>query len=265
MHKFKFVNSKVNDFKNKENIIITEPFFICSIDNFLDEKLYKDLYDNFPPTDFFVSHNPDKGNKVALDVRSKLVTDYIENNAAWKSFTNSINSQESSNFFKKVFESYIPLRKNFKDKPWVTDVDFYNKVQERSLNNDVNHVRYSFEFGYMGNGSYIPPHTDSENKVISMIFYFADPDIDWSKYNCGTTFFKTDNIEHEYNSWESIHLEGNKLKEFYKSYKELHYSEFKANKFLMFFKNDKSWHEVKKIKLPLQLKRKAFIVNVFHE
>ena len=102
MHKFKFVNSKVNDFKNKENIIITEPFFICSIDNFLDEKLYKDLYDNFPPTDFFVSHNPDKGNKVALDVRSKLVTDYIENNAAWKSFTNSINSQESSNFFKKV-------------------------------------------------------------------------------------------------------------------------------------------------------------------
>jgi len=37
--------------------LIKEPFLVCSIDDFLDNKLYKELFDTFPDRDFFVNPN----------------------------------------------------------------------------------------------------------------------------------------------------------------------------------------------------------------
>jgi len=53
------------------------------------------------------------------------------------------------------------------------------------------------------------------------------------------------------------------LTQFRDSYKDLHYSEFEPNKFLLFLKSDESWHGVKKISGLGGFTRKAFIINVF--
>tara|TARA_B100000795_G_scaffold46146_1_gene30306 strand:- start:5350 stop:6147 length:798 start_codon:yes stop_codon:yes gene_type:complete len=264
MKKFNFKDSKIKNLNAKAVNLILEPFPICSVDNFLDSDHYKELYESFPSKDFFTNPNPDKGNKIALDARSQKVLEYIDSHKVWKEFTQSINSSESSDFFKKLLNSHIPKRNNFKDRKWITDTNFYKDAHDLERTEDANYIRYSFEFSYMKNGSYIPPHTDSENKVISMIFYFADPDFNWSNYDCGTSFFKTNNVKNsEFKSWESVHLEDKRLEKFYNTYSEFHYSEFKANKFLLFIKSDSSWHEVRTLELPDEITRKAFIVNIF--
>jgi hypothetical protein len=264
MLNFKFKSSKLCELSSGKHNLINEPFLVCSIDDFLDEKLYEELFNCFPPKDFFVNPNPDKGNKIALDGRSDRVQQYIETNSIWKKFTESINSNESSKFFKSLFDSHIPKRDLFQNRSWITDLNFYKTKSEIDRDLDANYIRYSFEFSYMENGAYIPPHTDSKNKVISMIFYFADPEIDWFNYSCGTSFFKLNKgARSEFKSWESVHLEGQMLEDFYEQSSVFHRSEFKPNKFLLFIKSDISWHEVKPIQLPKNISRKAFIVNIF--
>lgn len=265
MSNFKFKSSKLSELSLGKHNLIKEPFLVCSIDDFLDSKLYKELFNTFPDKDFFVNPNPDKGGKVSLDGRSDRVQQHIESNSVWKEFTESINSNESSEFLKKLLDSHIPKRDLFQNRSWITDLNFYKTKSEMAHDDiEANYIRYSFEFSYMENGAYIRPHTDSKNKVISMIFYFADPEIDWSKYSCGTSFFKlNEGARSEFKSWDSVHLESQMLKDFYDQSSVFHRSEFKPNKFLLFIKSDISWHEVKPMQLPENITRKAFIVNIF--
>jgi len=265
---FSFPESKIKDLKSDDINLITDPFLLCSVDNFLCNELYNELYHTFPQSDFLLQNvdpiNYNEGNKVKLDGRSEILLEFFEKNPAWRRFSDSINSQLTSDYFRDLFDSYIPKRKNFKDRKWIIDKDYYKNNKGIEETENANYVRFSFEFSYMENGSFIAPHTDSEKKVISMLFYFADPNIDWEHYDCGTYFYKTDKIDTEFNLWESIHLKDDSLKKFRQESYAFHYSEFKANKFVLFIKTDNSWHEVKKMTLPSGIKRKTFIVNLFH-
>jgi len=245
-----------------------EPFFLYEIKDFLDKKCYQELYEAFPGVELFDNHNPDKGYKKALDTRSKIIENFLLSSPVWKRFTDEINTHKTSLLLKEFFHENLPKRKVFKDRDWFTEVTFYSKkkatVKKETLSKNVNLIRYSFEFSHLGNGSYIPPHTDSETKLISMIIYFPDPDVDWSKKHCGTYFYKPKNPKCAIKSWESVHLKGGSLTQFRDSYKDLYYSEFEPNKLLLFLKSDESWHEVKKISgLGGGPTRKAFIINVF--
>ena len=251
---------------NKKSNKITkfvEPFFVCEIEDFLKPHIYYELARTFPSVGLF--GQPDGGGKEAIDSRSKVTRDFILDTPVWFDFIESINNHKTSLVLKEYLEKYIPERKNFKNREWLTEEDFYfsDKKLKKSQKLDVNLVRYSFEFSHLKYGTYIPPHTDSMDKVVSMILYFPDLEIDWSRYECGTCFLKPKKNGMTYSTHESIHLKGEKLNSFRQNYEIFHYAEFVPNKFLLFLKNDVSWHEVKPQIHPDPLTRKAFIINMF--
>ena len=254
----------LNSKSNKVTIFV-DPFFICEIKDFLTPRLYNDLARTFPSVELFGQY--DKGGKQSLDIRSQVTRDFLLKNPIWKDFTDSINKHKTSLILREYLEEYIPERDNFKRREWFTEVDFYDqnkKLTKSPSNSDMNLVRYSFEFSHLPYGSYIPPHTDSMTKVISMILYFPDHDLmGKDEYQNGTYFLKPNQQGITLSTNDSIHLRGDDLKCFRKNYEVLHYAEFIPNKFLLFIKNDVSWHEIKQQIHPKPLTRKAFIINVF--
>jgi hypothetical protein len=100
-------------------------------------------------------------------------------------------------------------------------------------------------------------------KVVSMILYFPDRGLDWSEHQNGTYFLKPNQRGITLSTDESVHLEGDDLKCFRRNYEVFHYAEFVPNKFLLFIKNNVSWHEVKQQIQPEPYTRKAFIINIF--
>ncbi len=254
------------EFKLSSKVVFfSKPFFLCEIKEFLDEEYYQKLYNEFPPIELFEKSNSDKGLKKALDVRSKTIEIFLASNPIWREFTSGINTHKNSLFLKDLFHSRIPKRGVFKDRDWFTEVDYYTKKKvhiEGQRPKNVNLVRYSFEFSHLGNDAYIPPHTDSETKIITMIIYFPDPEVSWNGGCYGTYFYKSKKSNNALNSWDSVHLEGARLAWFRENYNILYYAKFEPNKLLIFLKSDKSWHEVKKL-TKLKSTRKAFIINMF--
>ncbi|MBT7557776.1 hypothetical protein HN615_12745 [Candidatus Woesearchaeota archaeon] len=241
----------------------SKPFFLYEIKDFLNEKYYKELYEAFPSVELFDNPNPDKGYKKALDGRSKIINDFLLSSSIWGEFTDTINTHETSLLLKELFHDNLPKRELFKDREWFTEINYYSKKSAHvEAPKNVNLIRYSFEFSHLENGAYIPPHTDSETKLITMIMYFPDPCFDWSDKHNGTYFYRPKDPKCALSSWESIHLEGDRLAQFRTRYETLYHAKFEPNKLLVFLKSDESWHEVKKI-TGLKTTRKAFIVNVF--
>jgi hypothetical protein len=254
------------NFKNKSNKVTSfiDPFFVCEIKDFLTPRLYNDLAQTFPSVELF--DQGDKGGKKAVDLRSEVSRNFILKTPVWKDFINSINNHKTSIILKKYLEESLPERDDFKNREWLTEVDFYNPNKELNKNLsklDVNLIRYSFEFSHLPRGSYIPPHTDSITKVISMILYFPDHELIGSEYQNGTYFLKPHQQGITLSTHNSVHLRGDDLKCFRRNYEVLHYAEFVPNKFVLFIKNDVSWHEVRKQIQPEQYTRKAFIINVY--
>ena len=50
-------------------------------------------------------------------------------------------------------------------------------------------VRLAFEFSLMKNGDFIPPHNDTENKLVSLMIYFPE-NVQQDEENLGTNFFE---------------------------------------------------------------------------
>ena len=69
--------------------LVKKPFYVFKISNFLDKKLYFDLYNNFPTFDKFTFEKGLNG-KFMLDCKSESYKNLLKKNSAMQEFHNFI-------------------------------------------------------------------------------------------------------------------------------------------------------------------------------
>lgn len=235
----------LNDFDN----FIEQPFCIFEQKNFLEEKVYNELRENFPSEEKFLNTHSN-GKKMFLNNKQKEFFQFIENNS-WLEFYNFFNRKEICERFINLIKDQltkIDNRKNIKDYYFIKD--FKNSLSQKMINRvlkliNFSSIRIGFEFSVIKKNCFIPPHCDTENKLLSLMIYFP-PENNLRYENIGTNFYEISNENSEnLDIWESKYLDSESSKIFYENYKLFYNSKFETNKLTGFIKNDKSWHDVK--------------------
>lgn len=235
----------------KKNKLIREPFTIFEIQDYLSSNDFKDLYENFPDEKYF-DKNENGIIKDTFSSSSEKFSEFLLDNSNWKKFYESVNTES---FIKKAFlESLFP---NFKSRG-ISALKIWTLVEKKNfLKLFFRKVNVKFIFSRITKSKKIMPHTDATGKLMSLIYYFADPD--WSEKKGGNTiFWKTSD---KWKNWENKHVTEENFEIFSKENKVIHESKFEANKLIGFFKSDYSWHSVDEIKPEKNESRK--VLNIF--
>ena len=271
MDDFNFEKDSINLPKNLDEFeeCINEPFCIFEKKNFLDFDLYNNLLLNFPSEEQFpASHS--NGNKKFLNNKHEEFFKFIKGNI-WGDFYEKLNSKKVCFKFLSLINNELKKiedRQNLKNYLFIKD--YRNQFFHRSIYKilktiNFNLVRIGFEFSIIKKDCFIPPHCDTENKLLSLMIYFPPEDNDpyFSSYeNLGTNFYKlkktnTQNLD----NWKSKYLDQNISKKFFENYELFYNSKFEKNKLTGFIKSDKSWHDVKKFEKDLI--RKSVNINIY--
>ena len=238
-------------------------FFIFELNDFLDEKNYNLLYENFPliPKQKLKSFELEKNNKkFFINSREEIYTQTISQNKVLMDFHNLIFSRAFFNFFfRKLKFPFLISR--------LTDLKFLLKqLLPIKLNNEKKfldifhtHIKTQIEYSYMFNGGKIVPHTDSRHKLLSLLLFFPDKNEDMSQQEkFGTAFWdsETSNIDNE-------HLSNEKEIDFKNKSKKLFQIPFTKMKLFGFIGNDKSWHSVESFFINEKYIRKSININFY--
>ncbi len=211
---YKFGNASINNF----------PFPHFYLENIFPHNYYKQIQDNLPNSNEMLPIEEVrllKGYKerFVLDLRDK----YLEKLPAtkyhfWKNLRNSlIDKSNFSNLVLSKFQPYIEAR--FQD---INNFDFY---AESLLVEDI--TNYS-----------LGPHTDSPNKVITILFYLP---ADSSQSHLGTSIYMPN--DPEFRCLGGPHYSHDK-------FSLLHTNPFLPNSLFAFCKTDNSFHGVERVKDP---------------
>tara|TARA_B100001250_G_scaffold233486_1_gene200456 strand:+ start:2197 stop:2976 length:780 start_codon:yes stop_codon:yes gene_type:complete len=249
---------------NEFDVNINKPFSIFEKKNFFDHEFFKKLHNEFPSENYFHSKH-DLGNKKYLNNKDKNFFIFLSRSDSWSNFYNAINSKK---FLNEIFLLCKKSLFSIEERKRIKRIDFKAKVKRdllsraiRKLKNllGIYEVRIGFEFSLMKNKDYIPPHNDTENKLVSLMVYFPEEHQDKDK-NLGTNFFRS--TKENYNLWKGDMMNEIESKEFYKNYSIFYTSKFEKNKLVGFLKSSESWHDVSIINTKSNL-RKSLNINLY--
>ena len=254
-----------NNLKDFENVIYN-PFCIFEKKEFLEKSVYKKLRDNFPNEKIFEGiHN--NGNKLYLNNKHHKFFEFIKDNI-WGEFYQSFNKKEFLSTLVELIKPQLKLidnRKNFNN--YFFNKKFSQNIFRRITNKILKKINYSsirlgFEFSILKKNCFIPPHCDTENKLLSLMIYF--PMDEKNFLDLGTNFYsQKENSYKNMDIWESKYLENKNINEFYENYEIFYKSKFEENKLVGFIKNNKSWHDVSEFQKDIF--RKSLNINLYLE
>lgn len=219
------------------NFIEKDLFVLFDIKNFLDDKTYNELKNNFPSKEYFIKSN--NGGKVLFNSKQKIFHEFINRKLIWKKFYKFVSSKEFIFFFLKILK---------KDLKYPNSNEFYikNDYLKKIFNlTKIKYLDFNMQFSLMKKGDFIAPHIDDEKKILTLMLYFPD-DLDSSKY--GTSFYKKNHLaKFDGNFWDKGKLNDAKIEEFKNKFTLIDKAEFSDNRLVGFVPNDNSWHAVDKI------------------
>ena len=261
------LSKNLDEFDN----LIEKPFCIFEKKNLLNFVDYKELRNNFPDEKIFPGQHKN-GKKIFLNNKQKEFYKFIENNI-WSNFYNFLNRKE---FIFSLIElitpqlQYIKNRRNLKNYNFNNKFsnNYFQKIQRKLLKLiRCDSVRLGFEFSIIKKNCYIPPHCDTENKLLSLMIYFPPeeslnfPD---EYLDLGTNFYTQKKTgKRNLDIWESKYLDKENSKTFFENYETFYKSKFEENKLVGFIKNDKSWHDVSEF--TQNISRKSLNINLYIE
>lgn len=230
-----------------------EPYPICYIPNFLDKDLFKRLQASYPEYEKFISMKG-LGKKYSLSERGneKFYYDFLKRNPEWKEFFDSIKSKkfinDTSDFLRK-HNIDVRLRRFFytKNVNRKSRGPFLRAINKRLM-------RSRFEFSIMpANGGNILPHTDTPNKMITLVVSFIG-DGEWdNSWGGGTSVLKPKDVTKTFAiDGQLPHEETEVVKTF----------PFEPNQCVLFVKTYNSWHSVLPMTGPETGLRKTVTINI---
>lgn len=126
---------------------------------------------------------------------------------------------------------------------------FYTEIQHSSIKQN----------------GFIPPHTDSGKKRLSLVYYLPATNIELSedmKSSLGTVFWRPKSSAVDpIRRFDCDLLISKERDSFYADYEPFHISKYEPNKFAGFIKSDNSWHTVNKFNFPYD--RRAIVINIW--
>lgn len=243
-----------------------DKFYLFRIENFLNNQEYNQLKLNFPKFNFkdvdndsilkknnfkhHISYGDENYNKLILsnkilsDFHNKIFHDDFKKLIFKKLYQNILKSRfEDKNIFFKLL-----LRGKRFDHP--INKQFYEKF----IFSDIKTV---IEYSWMFNKSKIVPHTDSRLKLLSLMLYFPDEDLDEQNKNIlGTTFYDS-----RLKSKLSYHLNDEEEIDFKKNNKKILTLPFKEKNLYGFIKSNSTWHTVEPINISDNFVRRSININ----
>ena len=251
-------------FNKQIKFISRKPFTLFKIDNFFSNEFYTNLEDNFPDLENLKINglNDFKNKKYAFDTSSDIHNLQIKSNTTFIKFEEIIYSNEFFNFF--FNNLYLDFIKSRLKKPshlikllkYPRLVKNLNKEGFLHFITPLNKIKIEIQYSYILNKGKIVPHTDSGEKLLSLMLYFPSKNYDKQKQKKLGTNFWTSNFE----NFENFHQNDDKnLKD-----KKLFYkTSFESNVLFGFIKNQASWHSVEPIDMGDDFVRRSININFY--
>jgi hypothetical protein len=251
----------------KTSFFVDSPFPVFEIKNFLSNESYVAILNSFPNERSLLMSHQNRGKKYLNDRFSRQIEEIFKHSEVLREFRDNIVSEKFVKCLVACFEENNCLVPSSKYWRLCDSRIKFSSLRKFSLKVQAAifrafgfyPIRVSFEFGVLKKGDSIPPHNDSENKIVSLVYYLADDD-DEANTKYGTIFFKKKNIaDQEITS--SSYLAGDILTTFAERYEEFHRVEYRSNVLSGFLRTHNSWHSVQEIESP-NLTRKSIVINI---
>ena len=251
--------------------VIPGPFPLFVNQQCFEPSAYQALASTFPSLEKFEKVFLEGKRK--LDIRDHEFSQLIKDSGPlWRRLIDELNTQNFVDDLKNLASArdHSGKLKERLSKKWVLFKDAYAQTPDR-LAEKINGidlsthlpVKISFEFSHLTDGSSIPPHTDSLNKLISIVIFFPDESLQHASQVLGTNFYETENRE-KWSTWDTGTItDAEEMARFEKEFTVFYRADFCPNAGVCFFKNELSWHGLPKISIAPSSTRKAFIANVF--
>ncbi len=250
--------------KLKLDFIQTNPFYIFKIENFLSNEEYSYIFKNFPELNSYnLSELEGQNKKFSFNSRQKNYWNTLNKNKMVKNLHEQIFDENFVKFFyRSLFYKFVKSRlfdlkyliKFFRIKRFEKKKrGFLDKFFFTDIISDI-------EYSYMTNGAKIVPHTDSRQKLLSLMLYFPDQDLKQKDINnLGTTFYinKDKNINNRHLLSE---IEEENFKK--KSINRITLP-FEKKTLFGFIRNNSSWHTVEKFNIDDNFVRKSLNINLY--
>jgi hypothetical protein len=234
---------------------------IFVFEDFITDNVYESILANFPNINLSeINPNLIVNGKLGISPSHKIYEEKIIKTDILAQLHHSIFSLF---FLKKIYKLFyqniLSTRKN--------DFNFYirlkfllnkfglSKKDNKEFKYFFNYIFPEIQYSYMYNNSKITPHTDQRNKLLSLMLYFPDKNLNHNQINSlGTKFYNIpiNNINN------NIILDENNVVDC--KYLSL---PFKSKNLYGFIRSEKSWHAVEKItNYNSEFVRKSININI---
>ena len=248
---------------NEINKIFKKPFVIFEVKNFLNDCDFNKIKNEFFDLDDhlkkkFSGMRENKNLKFSINSFNPEYKDYILSNSVLKQLHQEIVSQKFLNYlFQKLnfdilnskIHNIFHILKLLKLKQLE-----HERIKKFSLIDLINirkKINIQLEFSWMKSNTFLRPHTDAPNKLISLMLYFPE-DQNFNTENMGTIYWN-----YNKNNYKNIYIDRIPENE-----KILYQNKFEGKTLFGFIKNHKSWHSVPKLYMPENKYRKTININL---
>jgi hypothetical protein len=247
--------------------VVTGPFPVVEVDNFLPAPLYAQLLESYPdPRPDGVNHSM----KNFLQSGTPAFNAFLGANPTWAGLIRYLDSDQ---FIAHVYNYALPIIRDARgrrdSRPWCRNgipVEGPQPSKASLWPRKFIEVETNFELSSMENGHCITPHSDAPRKLVSILVYF--PFVDWKpEWGGGTQFFKPLTRDAELH-WCNVdvghikHFGQVGLKQFASEMECFHTAAFVPNRLAMFCKSNNTFHAVDTIHCPSDRRRNTLVMNI---
>ncbi len=237
-----------------------DPFTIFELENFVDDAFYADLVADVAKRQDFDRVFTGKGDKKKFSLGGHNIADMED--CPFKTFVTFFLSQSFFDWFAKTHLPHFEVKGKAVHVYDKTDPDMIAKVENRDPET-ATETFYNTEVHYSSiqTGGFIPPHTDSPKKRLSLVFYLPSDPVDPAMAeNLGTVFYKPSKGKTSWQRFQSGLLNEKATAKFHDKHTPAHITKFRPNTCAGFIKSDVSWHAV--APNAYDYDRRAIVINI---
>lgn len=240
----------------KLNILYTSPCVIFYLSEMYSQGDLQECFNNFPLEKKL--YKCDQNGKFRIEHDSKEMVKVLSKSNIWQKIIASLSSPKILEFMAELERAEGRVDGNY---AWETLNPFRNLMNRHLKKKTL--VKLSVEFSLLSHNSSLVPHTDSRNKLVTMMLYFPEPAQE-NRTQLGTTFHDfPDDKKAIYENFSNKHYTKSIYPDFYSDHQAFFQTPFSTGKAYGFLKNSHSWHSVSAIKLRKGEHRRSLNINIY--
>jgi hypothetical protein len=244
---------------DKFTILDDHPITIFVLEDFVDPNVFARLTETFPKGDSLPGEWTDLGGKRYMQENSPEFADFMEKHDLWRRFYNEFKKPHFLKVFNEIFSRHT-TRDDIEGNWIISQKRAWPKLlRSIGMRGEGAPVSVRLEFSSMRGDHFLPPHTDSPDKLISLMLYFPEAKIA-DDPDAGTEFYAVKPGKAEFSGWRAG-MKSQDMDEFFESYELIRKLPFSANKLYGFIKSDRSWHGIRRLSIDAGIERRSLNIN----